>query len=475
MAISVPSYATSYYVTQAGSGSKDGSSLANAWSLATYNSATQPTGGDTVFFSGTITSTVTPASSGFGNGNSRLVLDFTGNCAGCTQATLSANPGIQLNGRNYITLNGGVYSSSVTGTLVSINNTACHDFTINGWTHNGPSSGTSNLTDFFGGSAAAAFVTVSNNYCDNCVYGYNDSARNHDITISGNYIASDRNTSGQTDVIAMGDAYNITIEKNKLINRAPGNSSNSRHNDVIQTFRSGSSASGNPRNWTIRYNWIEVAQQDGSGGNMSWMELENFTGQPALKVYGNVFVGGNSSWSGGNGISLHSGTNSSDQYYFYNNTVVEHASPLNPIRLGEGDGPGSLFMRNNIGFADSDFSGDAPQITFTPVATWDHNYFYNFANCTSTFAGPNGSCSTNPLFSNSSANDFSLQANSPLLAEGDSAIGSEFNQGIAPGATWPNPTLNTRSSSNWNIGAYQSGGGSSSNVNPPTGLTASVQ
>src|ERR1700746_2854687 len=58
--------ATIYYVTQAGGGSHNGSSIGNSWSLADFNGKTIPHGGDTVSFSGTFTGMVTPVCNGSG-------------------------------------------------------------------------------------------------------------------------------------------------------------------------------------------------------------------------------------------------------------------------------------------------------------------------------------------------------------------------------------------------------------------------
>ena len=52
--------AANHYVSQAGAGSATGTSLANAWSVATYNNSSIPKGGDTVVFSGALASVVTP-------------------------------------------------------------------------------------------------------------------------------------------------------------------------------------------------------------------------------------------------------------------------------------------------------------------------------------------------------------------------------------------------------------------------------
>lgn len=203
------------------------------------------------------------------------------------------------------------------------------------------------------------------------------------------------------------------------------------------------------------------------------------TGQPALKAYGNVFVGTGGPMSGGNGISIHSGTSAGDTYYFYNNTVYRHQQPNNAIRLGEGDGPGTLYSRNNIAAADTNCNCQLLQWTFTAGAQWNRNFFYNFDGATSTYSGPNGSTSTSPIFANTAGNNFALQPASPMINAGDATIGAEFNQGIAPGATWPNPSLVTRTAGAWDAGAYQSGGsgsaGGGSVPNAPTSLVTMVQ
>lgn len=77
LALAVPGLAEVHYVTQSGAGSHNGSSLANAWSVAEFND-TSPSKwssaantednligpGDTVYFSGTITSKVFPVGAG---------------------------------------------------------------------------------------------------------------------------------------------------------------------------------------------------------------------------------------------------------------------------------------------------------------------------------------------------------------------------------------------------------------------------
>jgi hypothetical protein len=126
--------ATNYYVTPSGAGAQTGTDPANAWSLATYGQSTLPTGGDTVFFLGTFSSTVTIKTSGTGNGALRLTLDFTG-------ATLNtALPRIACNAQNYLNVNGGTLGSATTGDLITIApRSQSHDITIQNWKHTGDS------------------------------------------------------------------------------------------------------------------------------------------------------------------------------------------------------------------------------------------------------------------------------------------------------------------------------------------------
>jgi hypothetical protein len=112
-----------HYCTQSGAGTRDGSSLANAFAASDFNNASNwdtdadndnrigP--GDTVYFSGTITSTVIPV--GSGTSGNRIVLDGyeNGNCdpivSECTSSAI-LNQGMKIGslssgvGPDYITV-----------------------------------------------------------------------------------------------------------------------------------------------------------------------------------------------------------------------------------------------------------------------------------------------------------------------------------------------------------------------------------
>jgi hypothetical protein len=123
IALLIPSVvmAASYYVTQNGSGSRNGLNKSNAWSVSDFNKSTNWSStsdpnkispGDTVFFSGTITSQVTPAGSGSASGG-YITLDGyeEGTCNHMSGAdtkgaliNVSGGYGIRLYGNKYLNI-----------------------------------------------------------------------------------------------------------------------------------------------------------------------------------------------------------------------------------------------------------------------------------------------------------------------------------------------------------------------------------
>jgi chitobiase/beta-hexosaminidase-like protein len=444
----LPCYATNWFVTQAGAGSQNGTSLANAWSAANFNATSSPSAGDTVFFSGTFTTAISPGISG-ASGN-QIILDGSGSCGGCSAATI---PSINNSTHQWLDYTGITFSG--TGTLFTCANSGA------------PQGVTVENTVYHGNASTGTATVVQLGFCGNFLFQNNvatgiascvnnfQGSNNGPIVIRNNDCETSANTTDQSDVINLSDTRNVTIEGNLLINNAPGASVNSRHNDVMQTNQSGSSTNQCPENWIIRYNWIQPSP---SGTDQSWSELEGFCGDPGLKIYGNVYVGRTTTWSGGNGLSVHT-SNTGATYWFVNNTMYVHVAPLNALRLGEGDGAGTLtlFENNALGSDTNNCPGDCPQVTFT-ISKADNNFMQEWDQCSGTFSGTHGSCSTSLGFTNTTTNDFSLASGSALINAGDSTVGSEFNQGPCPTATWPNPTLCTRSVGNWDVGAFQTSG-----------------
>jgi len=427
--------AATYYVTQNGGGNHDGASLASSWSVGDFNGTGVPGGGDTVVFTGSFTSTIAPASNGASNA-ARLTLDLTG-------ASLnSAWTRLQFNARAYLTVLGGALGGAYDGLLINFNPNdggTSHDITISGFQYTGSANGIA----LFLSLNHVYNLVVANCYADNVSsFVSGDSTLNHDIDISGNFAQTSTDVLAQDDLIHIGDAPNVTIEGNKLVGRAPANPSG-RHNDIIQNYTKAGAFPGNPTNWVIRYNWIESQQVSGSG-DCAWIMFQSMSGDPALKLYGNVFVG--TGTVGDNGILV--SRNNGGTYFLYNNTFVKHAKPENTVRFLDS---GTLYARNNVGQADtpggSVFAGWA-----MGDGGWDYNFFYRTAS-PSEVTGPHGSLSTDPGFTNYAGADFSFSPASPLWNKGDPSIGAEYAMAIAPGATWPNPALVSRSTV-WNPGAY---------------------
>lgn len=435
------SYAASYFVTPSGGGNHSGTSSGNPWSLAEFNGKTNPTGGDTVTFSGTFTGTVVPPKSGISNA-ARLTLNFAG-------ATLTnADPRIQVNHLAYVNILGGSMSAAYDATLINFNPNGggqSHDVTVGNWSYTGPANGIS----YFLNIDHVTNLVVSNCYVDNVSCFLNGSSvLNHDIDITGNFARTSTDVTSQDDLIRISDAANITIEKNKLIDRAPASSVN--HNDVIQNFTKGGSNPGSPTNWILRYNWIEMQQRSGSGDN-SFLMFQSMGGNPAVKIYGNVFYG--SGTIGNNGICIGRGNGGS--YYFYNNTVVRHNDPDNTVRFADS---GTVYAQNNVGMADPSVGKYATFLLWTmAIGASDYNFYYGVYTAgggpvNAGYAGPHGSVNINPMFTNYAGTDFSLSASSPLRGRGNRNIGAEFNTGIKAGSQWPNPTLTPRNT--WDVGAF---------------------
>jgi hypothetical protein len=450
--------ATTYYVTQSGAGSQNGSSMANAWSLATFNGTTTPTAGDTVTFSGTFTANIAPQCNGTPSG--KLVLDFASNSA------VIQTGGVSLTGNTYLTINGGSFSTNNTGTaadgaLIDFVSGQSHDVVVNGWKFTGTPDGVVDFIQTFSGGCYN--LTVQNNTIVNMTHFWSSNTTNtHDVLLLNNFAQSNTNAGlsqpvTQTDVISAGDASNVTIQGNVLWCQTPGNANlpagNSAHNDIIQTYQSGSSQNGPPTNWIICYNWIECTAA--GDGNNSWTMMENMAGSPACQIYSNVFVC--LTPQPNNGVTFDS-NDPAGTFYFYNNTCIANPGPNNIVRFLS---PGILYAENNVIESAPGYTGTAASWTMTAGATWNYNFFDSSGLDSSVDAGPNGSLNANPGFANFSGGVYSLASASPLINAGDSKIGTPYNQGIAPGATWPNPALVPRSVGAWDVGAYQS------NASPP--------
>lgn len=95
--------ATQFFVTQSGAGSNNGTSLGNAWSVATFNSSETAGAGDTVSVSGAITTALVPRSGG-SSGNP-VTVSISG--ADFTSSAWASSGAIVLDNLSNVTLDGG--------------------------------------------------------------------------------------------------------------------------------------------------------------------------------------------------------------------------------------------------------------------------------------------------------------------------------------------------------------------------------
>jgi hypothetical protein len=366
-------------------------------------------------------------------------------------ATLNnASPRIQIT-QNYLNVLGGQMGPGNMFGMFNFNASAVHDILIANW---GCTNTDGSTTTFIDGRYAYN-LTVSNCWCwGNECFVYSATAGCHDWAIVNNYHMGSTNIVDQTDCYSLGDMHNIVIQGNFIENRAPGNQSAGRHNDCIQTFQGGESNNGVPSGFVIRYNWIVQGEQSGDGST-SFTMMENLAqngATDASDIYGNVFVFGAGTIFSGNGVTFDS-CDSGAVVRFYNNTVINYASaggglPGGPTRF---QNSGNLYAENNLFEAASAESG-LVQWSWT-IQKSDYNIYYNYASPGSTYAGTHGLENSDPRFNNFAGGDYSLQSSSPAIGAGDNSVGATYNQGIAPGSTWPNPTLVTRSGA-WDVGAF---------------------
>jgi hypothetical protein len=323
----------------------------------------------------------------------------------------------------------------------------------------------------------AAFGTIQNNHIDVqssaqvIFFGHGT----HDMTVQDNYLKVSTPTSGDgfdTDVFDTEGSYNVVVEGNYIaMNIGAGDQScGGCHDDLMQVWASSGSAANSPYNWTIRYNKFVQESSASKVNNQSLMMMEAIGLGTAgyFDVYSNVFQCA-SSGSSGNGVVFDS-NGSGMAAHISNNTIVENAGACN--NLLNISGPGSIDLTGNIIYNTDAGNALTGGENF---ASRRENLWYgpNIPSC-SGFTGE--ICGSDPLFTNYSASDFTLQSGSP--ARGAAAnLGASYNTYPVPETTWPNPTTAIRPSSGaWDIGTYQfasAGGGST--PNPPTGLTAQVQ
>lgn len=138
-------YIESHYITQSGAGSKTGRNLDNAWSVTDFNTSGNWAGtatedskigpGDVVYFSGTITTQLSPKGSGtaaypivldgYGAGDCNPIAD--GSCGG---ATVTGGMDMASNAKSYLTFQDFNISTGNWNFTTGVSNSACTNIKI---------------------------------------------------------------------------------------------------------------------------------------------------------------------------------------------------------------------------------------------------------------------------------------------------------------------------------------------------------
>jgi hypothetical protein len=406
------------YIGQSAAGSGDGSSCASAKAISFFNTAgnwgtgsSQIGPGKTVKLCGTITSALTL----LGSGTSGNPITVDG-----TAATLGTGVSVNTNNKSWWKLVNLTWADGANSTLIQIT----------------------------GGSNGVVENVHGDAINDGAVFlAQGTTGRPDTITVRNSFFRTGAQDYGNTqhDIIATEGSLNVLIEGNYLEMRA-GGAGGQAHDDVLQTWESGSTASaGPPGNWTIRYN--RIVMNSNATNDRSWTMFENLTG--TNYIYGNVFLGLQGA-DQANGLSA---GGSGAIFYIENNTFIAKGSASNNVlNLGA---PGTAFVQNNIFHLQGQTGLTG---TMTVIRANNHWFGSSIPSC----AGASGDvCGTNPNFVDYANNNFALQSGSIDRAAGTNLgagpAGQTLGIGIAPSATWPNPATLPRSA--WDRGAYQFNGG----------------
>ena len=436
------------------SDANNGISTSTAWihcpddpvATDTSDSKSPLSAGDTVIFKGGITYSGNIPCAASGNSGNRITYD--GNSAGSWGAgDAIINGTFNVGGYDYITIDNFTFDPSITsGWLIDFGSSGVSNYvTISNCYYNA-ASGSYTTEGFwidYGVNTVIENNTLLNIGGARIIFG--NTTSNHDITVRNNRFETTAGAGGsQSDIIKIADAYNVLIEGNKLVMRT---NRSGAHNDMIQTYES--SGATYPYNWTIRYNWIEL---DSPAEGLSFTMMREL-GNGYFKVYGNIFLG-TESGNLGNGFVLDSISTAS--FYIYNNTFVSKDGPPNTIRpIGS---LATAYVKNNVHYSaaasETVFGNDALSTLDNDYNSWYGGNLYRGTTCAN-FKGSNSACNQDPLFTDYANDDFSLQSGSPCISAGIN-LSTEYENGLNPGCTWPNPELSIRSGI-WDIGAYVSG------------------
>jgi hypothetical protein len=224
--------------------------------------------------------------------------------------------------------------------------------------------------------------------------------------------------------------------------------------------RDGTAASANPQMYTRNVNIHDNYFHD---GNEAYIYIGDGVPINDVYIWNNVFGPGG---TGPNGpLFFYNGTTN---VYFYNNTVFQAGTTSVQLLHTETQtwvgASSAVYSANNIFYT---LSGEPFFYVYTgggATLTSDHDLFYNGATPASTSGMTiTNALNANPGFVNAAGDNFHLSSSSSPADGGgvaESKVATDYD-----GLIRPNPP---------SMGAFEFAAGTQSSLNPPTGLTATV-
>lgn len=462
-----------YYITQAGSGAHNGSSYANADSVAHHNAATYAAD-DVIYLCDTITSQVSPPSSGSSDAHrSTYRGDYAGHAGVLDGVSVSGNGGgLHINGKNYITI------SKLTVTATSGSGDNC-----NVWIFNSDGITLSGCTITYAEESYGIWIWYS---CSDWIIEDCDVSHNDWCGVLSGYEGEYHNGAGiicRNTFDANGQSTNSTyctpgnsgscfyhaiyidvdtdgvteIYQNKLINTRCGHGVKAKAGvNIHHNFFKNNS----------NYNLYHVAA---SGVVSTQIAHHNVLMNP--NGYG---VGAE------HNIFFYEESEATTTVYTYNNTIYDDGSGVGIqsawAEAGSGKGPTNWYIWNNIIVSGSGramvFPTDGiPSGTLSinynlAYTSAESEYYYgasarSFAQWKGLGFDANGKCDENPLLNDPASDECWTQVDSPAIDAGYD-LGDDYDECLLQASSWPSSVVIGDSDSygaGWDIGAYEYAGG----------------
>jgi hypothetical protein len=288
----------------------------------------------------------------------------------------------------------------------------------------------------------------------------------------------------------------MKVYDNKVYSNGLANKSGNQGDGVGIWFDGCKGTSGNPN---LVYNnliydnggngiFFEISEYCYASGNVLVDNAENLTGddeftpanivvdargEGSTRYYSRYCrVYNNSCYGGRGGLKLASYDNVGSTVHLLNNefknNITSGASEHEFVGFGGGtndsNGSGNVVDNNCLGSESSNFIQWGAGEYFSTYDAWETEHGKSWVQIEG-----------NPLYTNPSSRDLTLQATSPCKDTGDN-LGSSYDEGLLESSIWPNAVTTADQDfygGSWEVGAYiYSGGGSSSTPTPTPTLGA---